>query len=82
MTYYVAFETSSYQGTVGKIVMGLSVVDYNGQRIGMGQAMLRFISSFLSWTKRHQGLHDMIAGCLVIENSYIPKRKTALKPEQ
>jgi uncharacterized RDD family membrane protein YckC len=54
------------------------VTDLDGKRISFGRASGRFFAMYLSavllfigfimiaFTKRKQGLHDIIAGCLVV----------------
>jgi len=77
--YYSLLESSAKQGTLGKVVLGLKVVDYNNQRISFARATGRYFSKFISaailmigfvmvaFTVKKQGLHDMIAGTLVIK---------------
>ena len=76
--YYAVFESSSKQGTLGKLAVGIKVTDMHGNRIGVGIAigrnfcklfsMLIFFVGFIivAFTKRKQGLHDITARCLVI----------------
>jgi len=76
--YYALMESSSYQGTVGKMVLGIKVTDMNGNRIGFGKATGRHFGKIISGiilfagffmvasTKKRQGLHDIMAGCLVV----------------
>jgi len=76
--YHVLLESGSKQSTFGKRMLGMKVVDTNGQRISFGRAVGRFFSKFLSavilligylmplWTERRQALHDKIAGTYVI----------------
>ena len=76
--YYSVFESSSKQGTLGKLAVGIKVTDLQGNRIGFGKAvgrnftklfsmMLVFIGFIMvAFTKKKQGLHDITAGCLVI----------------
>ena len=71
-------ESSSWQGTPGKRILGLEVVGPQGERIGLGRAFGRNlgkgVSSFLlcighamfGWTEHRQGLHDMIADTFVV----------------
>lgn len=76
---YCAFaESSSWQATVGKRLLGLKVVTSDGDRTSFGVATVRHMMKFLSlfilmigfmmsaWTKRRQALHDMPCDCLVI----------------
>jgi len=70
--------SSAWQATVGKKVCGLKVVGYDGSRISFGRATGRYFAGFLSvllvfigfimiaWTRRRQGLHDMIAETYVV----------------
>lgn len=76
--YASLMESSNFQATIGKIVMSLQVQDMNGKRISFLRATVRHFSSFISFllffagyimigfTKKKQGLHDIIAGCLVV----------------
>jgi uncharacterized RDD family membrane protein YckC len=76
---YCAFaESSSWQATIGKRLLGLRVVTAEGGRISFGQATIRHLMKFLSlfsagfgfmmaaWTERRQALHDMPSDCLVV----------------
>jgi uncharacterized RDD family membrane protein YckC len=75
--YYAFMESSSYQGTVGKMVLGIKVTDMNGNRVGFGKATGRHFGKIISgilcigyimvaFTQKRQGLHDIMAGCLVV----------------
>ena len=76
--YFAYLESSQYQGTLGKMLLGAKVVDYEGSRISFGKATLRYFSKIISaiilligyimvaFTQKKQGLHDMIAGTLVV----------------
>lgn len=76
--YYALFESSVWQATLGKKALGLEVTDMQGRRIGFGRASGRFFGKILStiilfigffmigFTERKQGLHDILAGTLVI----------------
>ena len=78
--YSAALESSAWQGTVGKKLLGLRVTDENGGRISFGRATGRYFAKLPSglllcvgfmmagWTRRKQGLHDMMAGTLVARN--------------
>ncbi len=79
VAYFAGMESSSWQATVGKKALGLVVTDLNGQRISLGRAIGRYFGKILSalilligfimvaFTERKQGLHDMIAGTLVLK---------------
>jgi uncharacterized RDD family membrane protein YckC len=76
--YYALLESSKWQATLGKRAFRLKVTDLEGNRISFGRASLRQLSKIISGllfyagyvmaglTPRKQGLHDMIAGCLVL----------------
>jgi uncharacterized RDD family membrane protein YckC len=76
--YYAGMESSSGQATLGKMAVGIKVTDLDGYPIGFLQATGRYFAKFLSaillgvgflmgaFTERRQGLHDMMAGCLVV----------------
>ena len=78
--YFAVLHSSKWQATVGKKAVGLKVVDENGNRISFGRATGRYFAEFISalilaigymmvgWTKKKQGLHDMIAGTYVIKS--------------
>ena len=76
--YYGILESSKHQGTVGKMVLRLKVTDVEGGRISFLRACGRYLAQWLSllpvgigfmmigWTRKKQGIHDMVCGCLVI----------------
>lgn len=79
IAYFAVFESSARQATPGKMALGLIVTDSNGDRISFGRALGRYFAKFISsiilligfimigFTERKQGLHDMIAGTLVLK---------------
>jgi uncharacterized RDD family membrane protein YckC len=79
--YFALMESSSYQATIGKLVLGMRVTDVNGQRISFARATGRWFAKFLStiilyigflmiaFTPQKRGLHDYIAGTLVYKAS-------------
>jgi len=76
--YYAGFESSRSQATPGKLLMRIVVTDLNGNKPTFARVTLRHFAKFLSTliifigflmiglTKKRQGLHDTIAGCLVL----------------
>jgi uncharacterized RDD family membrane protein YckC len=76
--YSSLLESSSWQGTVGKKVVGLRVTDLDGNRISFGKATGRYFGKILSgaiclvgffmaaFTEKRQALHDMLANTLVL----------------
>jgi len=81
IVYQAAFEASSLQGTPGKKAVGIKVTDMQGVRISFLRAAGRNAAKMISgtilcigylmalWTKKKQGLHDMIASTLVIKKN-------------
>ncbi len=77
--YYAGMESSSNQATLGKMALGLRVTDLEGNRISFLRATGRYLAKIISalilmigfimvaFTEKKQGLHDMIAGTLVIK---------------
>lgn len=78
--YWAGMHSSPYQATVGKMALGMKVTDLDGERISFARATGRHLAEFLSamllmigylmvaFTRRKQGLHDIIAGTLVIRS--------------
>ncbi len=76
--YCALMESSSWQATVGKRVLGLQVTTGDGERLSFGTATARHFMKFLSlfclmigflmsgWTKRRQALHDIPCDTVVI----------------
>lgn len=76
--YWAVMERSSRQATLGKIFFGIKVTDLNGDRISFAKATGRYFGKIIStilfnfgflmaaFTKKHQALHDMMTGCLVV----------------
>jgi len=76
--YFALMDSSSTQGTLGKMAVGIKVCDMNGQRLSFGHATGRYFAKILSgltlmvgyvmvaFTEKKQGLHDMVASTLVV----------------
>jgi uncharacterized RDD family membrane protein YckC/Tfp pilus assembly major pilin PilA len=85
--YYVLLESSPWQATIGKRVIGMKVTDRSGERIGLVRAAARCVAKLLSvltllvgylliaLTKRRQALHDLLAGTVVTHDG--SRRKPA-----
>ncbi len=79
LLYFVLMESGVHGATIGKRAMGLRVTDMHGNRLSFMQALGRYMSKILSmmilgigylmplFNARHQALHDMIAGTLVLD---------------
>lgn len=76
--YFALMESSSKQASLGKMALGIIVVDTDGNRISFARATGRYFGKIISglilnfgyimagFTRRKQALHDMLADCLVI----------------
>jgi uncharacterized RDD family membrane protein YckC len=90
--YYAGLESSPWQGTVGKRLLKLVVTDMHGERITFGRASGRYFGKILSalialvgyimvaFTQRKQGLHDLLAGTLVVRQEYLALLTAAQAP--
>jgi uncharacterized RDD family membrane protein YckC len=79
--YFASFESSSWQATPGKKMLGLMVTDIEGRRVTFARASGRFFAKLLSqfifflgfvmagFTEKKQALHDMLARCLVVRRT-------------
>jgi uncharacterized RDD family membrane protein YckC len=77
--YFALMESSARGATVGKMAVGLRVVTAQGERLSFGHATGRYFAKFISafllgigflmvaFTEKKRGLHDMIAGTLVVK---------------
>lgn len=78
--YCALMESSKRQATLGKMLVGIQVTDLLGQRISFLRATGRHFGKYISFlllglgflmiafTRRKQGLHDVMASCLVINH--------------
>jgi len=76
--YHALMESSSAQGSLGKMALGLKVTDLDGYPISFGQATGRHFGKIISaiilligyimagFTEKKQALHDIMASCLVV----------------
>lgn len=75
---YYAIMESKKGATLGKMALGISVTDMNGNPISFGRASGRYFGKIVShltlgigfiiagFTQQKQALHDILAGCLVV----------------
>lgn len=54
--YFIVCESSSWQGTIGKRMMKIRVVNKEGRRIGIFQSIIRTGAKFLPWEVAHFGI--------------------------
>lgn len=77
--YFSLLESSGWQATAGKRLVGIQVTDLQGNRISFGRATGRFWAKLVSavpfyigflfagMTSHKQAVHDMLANTLVIQ---------------
>src|SRR5690606_17022154 len=77
--YYSLMESSRNQATLGKMALGIKVVDRGGDRLSFPHALGRWFAASLSYltlyigfllaafTQNKQALHDMVAGTQVVD---------------
>jgi len=77
--YFAIMESSKIQGTLGKMLLKIKVIDYDGNRISFARATGRYFGKIISgmilmigyimagFTDRKQALHDIMASCYVIK---------------
>jgi len=80
LLYYALFESSVKQATLGKMAMGIKVIDVYGNKLTFGKALLRAAGKFISliliglgclvaaFTEKKQAMHDFIAKTLVVNS--------------
>ena len=80
--YYALLESSHHQASLGKKLFKLKVTDFDGKKISFGKASGRFFASLISgiilnigfimiaFTKKKQGLHDLMTNTIVQKVSY------------
>ena len=76
--YFAVMESSSWQATLGKKLVGLYVTDIDGRRLSLRRATGRTFAKYLStitagigylfcaFTIKKQALHDIVVNCLVL----------------
>lgn len=79
LLYWSLMESSKYQATVGKLALGLKVTDVDGNSLDFVKSLIRNVCKIISgmilgigyimagFTDKKQGLHDIIAGTLVVK---------------
>ena len=78
LAYYTSLTASDKQATIGKRIVGIMVVDAQGNKLSFAHSLGRYLTYIFSYitlgigfimigfTKNHTGLHDKIAGTYVI----------------
>lgn len=75
--YFAAMESSAWNATIGKKIVGLVVMTEDGQRVTFQTASVRYFSKILSgmmigagfflaaFTRKKQAFHDLLSDCTV-----------------
>ncbi len=79
--YHSLMESSKFQGSLGKMALGLVVTDTNGAKLDFTKALIRNLCKIISgmilaigyiiagFTEKKQALHDIIASTLVVKKA-------------
>lgn len=77
--YHTLMDSSPRQGTIGKVIFNIKVVDTNGERISylraVGRHMIKCVTSLLilaslitmAVTQKKQALHELLTGTTVVK---------------
>ena len=77
--YFAGMEASRFQATLGKLGIGIIVVDTEGGRVSLKMASWRYVAKLISWvvfllgfivaafTPRKQAFHDFAANTIVVK---------------
>ncbi len=78
--YYAFMESSDHQASLGKMLVGLRVMNLKGERIDLKQASIRSIVKVVTlpfsmlvylvpfFTRYRQSVHDLAAGTMIVDN--------------
>jgi uncharacterized RDD family membrane protein YckC len=81
--YYALLQSGPRQATIGKMALGIIVIDINGNRMTFARASLRYFSKIISsfimmigyimaaFTEKKQALHDIIANTYVVKKELL-----------
>ena len=79
--YHIGFELSAWNGSPGKRIVGIEILDGTYQKASPTSTILRTLLKSISllivfggftminFTRRKQGLHDLLSGCIVTVKS-------------
>ncbi|MDN3205265.1 RDD family protein [Algoriphagus sediminis] len=82
VVYCIVMESSPKQGTLGKLIMGIKVIDQEGNRLSFSQASLRNLGKIVSaaviflgfawilFDKKRQGWHDKFQKTFVVDREF------------
>jgi uncharacterized RDD family membrane protein YckC len=81
LLYFTLMQSSSKQATLGKMAVGIKVLNSNGETVSFAQALGRYLSKIVSaiilligfimagFDSKKQALHDKMAGTYVVYES-------------
>lgn len=79
--YFAIQESSVHQGTIGKRIFKLQVIDTTGKRISFLRATFRYLAKYISyalllvgflmmlWDKYNRTLHDRLCNTLIVKTA-------------
>jgi uncharacterized RDD family membrane protein YckC len=70
--YFAICESSRWQGTIGKRLLGLRVQDMASNRLSFRKTLLRAFLKFLPWELGHTFVHQLVSGTTRSEASQVP----------
>ncbi len=77
--YFIIFPVTPMQGTPGKYILNIKIINHAGKRISLIRSIGRFLAEIISYTllglgyimiavlKRSTGLHDLLAKTYVVQ---------------
>ncbi|TVP83287.1 MAG: RDD family protein [Alkalicoccus sp.] len=77
--YFIIFPVTPMQGTPGKYILNIKIINHAGNRISLIRSIVRFLGEIVSYTlfglgyimiavlKKSTGLHDLLAGTYVVQ---------------
>ena len=92
IVYCAIMEATKYQGTVGKVLMDIKVVNASGSRLTIIESIIRNLTKILSYlplalgflwmlfNKKRRCWHDFLAGTFVVEDSKESKAQIETQP--
>ena len=60
--YFAICESSRWQSTIGKRLLGLRVHDMSGDRLPFRKTLMRALLKFLPWELGHTVVHQLVSG--------------------
>lgn len=72
LLYFAICESSCWQATLGKRLLGLCVQDTAGNQLPFRKTLLRAFLKFLPWELSHTFVHQLVSGAAHGEANHVP----------